>query len=123
MGRGMRFPHFWWCIVLIATAVRGITPDPQDLASLNLLRMICPMLGSELGSQEEDELVGAVCEPLRMDQRSRIRQIVGKIPLPGRIAIITSPEKFSPDARRVASHRNDELWPHGLIHSLGRLRC
>jgi len=35
-----RFPHFWQIIVLIATAIQGITPDPQDLASLKLLEII-----------------------------------------------------------------------------------
>jgi hypothetical protein len=123
MGQGRRFPHFWRCIILIATAIQGITPDPQDLASLKLLRMICPMVGSDLELQAEDESVDDVCEPLRTDQGSRIRQLASKTPLRGPIAIITCPEIFSPDLCRVASHRNDEPRPHGLIHSLGRLRC
>jgi hypothetical protein len=123
MGQVRRFPHFWRCIILMTTAIQGITPDRQDLASLKWLRMICPMLGSELGMQEENESVADVCEPLRMDQGSRIRQVANKIPLPGRIAIMTCPEILSRDGRRVASHRNEELWPHALIHSLARLRC
>ena len=123
MGQGRRFPHFWRCIILIATAIQGITPDPQDLASVRLLRMICPVLGSDFGSPGEDESMADACEPLRMDQGSRIRQVASKIPLPGRLPIRTCPEIFSPDVRPVASHRNEELRPDGLIHSLGRLRC
>ena len=123
MGQGRRFPHFWRCIILIAAAIQGITPDPQDLASLKLLRMICPMVGADVESHEDHESAGDVCEPLQMDRGSRIRQLARKTPRRGRIAIITCPEIVSPDLCRVASHRNEHPRPHGLIHSLGRLRC
>jgi hypothetical protein len=117
MGQGRRFVYFWLCIVLIATAMQGITPDAQDLASLNLLRMISPVLGSDFGSPGEDGPTAEVCEPLRMDQ------VVNEIPLPGWTPISTWPETFSPDRRPLASLRNQELQPHGLIPSPGRLRC
>ena len=29
MGQGRRFPHFWRCIILIATAIQGITLNPK----------------------------------------------------------------------------------------------
>ena len=123
MGQGRRFPHSWWCIVLIATAFRAITPDPKDLASGNLLRMIYPTVWSDLGSQDEDESLGEVCEPLPTDQGSRIRRATSKTQPPERIAIITRPEMFSPNARRIASYRLEALQPPDLIDALESLRC
>ncbi len=116
-------PHFWWCIILIATANQGITPDPQDLASQKLLQIILPISRSDFEATGEDESVANVCEPLQMDQGSRIRQVANKIPLPGQVAIRTCSEIFSPDLRRVASHNNEDMRPHGLMHALVRLRC
>ena len=123
MGQGWRFLHFWLCILLIATAIQGVTPDSKDLASPKLFRMISSMLGSEFGLQDGDDSVPDVYEPVRMDRGSRVHQPANKIPLRGPIAIGTFPEIFSPDVRPGASHRNDEPRPRGLIHSLSRLRC
>jgi hypothetical protein len=123
MGQGRQFAYFWLCIVLVATAMQGITPDAQDLASLKLLRMICSTLGSDFGSPGEDEPAPEVCEPFRMDQGARNPQGANEIPPPGLITITTWPETFSPDGRLVASLRNQDLWPNGLILSPGRLRC
>jgi hypothetical protein len=123
MGQGRHFRHFWRCIILIAAAIQGITPDPQDLASLQLFRVICPMLGVELGSTEGHESTAEVCEPLRLDQGSRIRHGAGKLPLPGGIQIAVGPPSFSPDDQPVASHRKEDLRPHGLIPPPCRLRC
>jgi hypothetical protein len=122
MGRGRRFPHFWWYAVLIATAIQGITPDPQDLASQKLLRVICPMVGSDPGSQDQHESVGQVYEPVRVDQGSRIPQVAPKTPLPGRIAFISCRQISSPVIRRVAAHCNEALRHHGLIHTIDPLR-
>jgi hypothetical protein len=123
MGQGRRFPHFWRCIILIATAIQGITPDPQDLASLKLLRMICPILGPDFRSRGEDESVADGYEPLRMDQCSRIRQVANELPFSGPMPIWTCAWTISPDVRPVGSHRNEVSRPHGLSPSLGRLRC
>jgi hypothetical protein len=123
MGQGRRFAYFWLCIVLVATAMQGITPDAQDLASLKLLRMICPTFGSDLGSPGEDEPAAQVCEPLQRDQGARKPQTANEIPPPGWITIAISPKTFSRDGRLVASLRNQEKRPDGLILSPGRLRC
>jgi hypothetical protein len=85
--------------------------------------MISPVLGSDLGTAGEDESVVDVCEPLRIDQCSRIRQVTDNGPLPGRIPSGIGPEIIPLDAHPLASHRNDELRPNSLIRPHDRLRC
>jgi hypothetical protein len=123
MGQGRHSRHFWRCIILIAASIQGITPDPQDLASLTLFRLICPMPESELGSTENRESVADVCEPLRLDDGSRIRQGASKLPLPGGSPIPPCPPSFSTDRHPLASHRKEEFRLHGLIPPPRRLRC
>jgi hypothetical protein len=123
MGQGMDSRHFWRCILLIAAAVQGITPDPQDLASLQLLRVIGPMLGVELGSTEGQESAVDVCEPIQVNHGSPIRRAADKIPLPEGLPIGTRAPIHSPDGHPVASHRKEDLRPHGLIPPPRRLRC
>ena len=64
-----------------------------------------------------------VCEPLRLDHDSQIRRAAGKTPLPGGLLVAIRAPIVSPDGHPVASHRKEDLRPHGLIPQPRRLRC
>jgi hypothetical protein len=52
-------------IVLIALAIQGITPDGNDLASINTLKLLCPSLIDADQMLDEDEFPDDVCEPVQ----------------------------------------------------------
>ena len=49
--------------VLIAMAIQGVTPDAQDLASVNALRFFCAALAGSNPSASDDGLPDEVCGP------------------------------------------------------------
>jgi hypothetical protein len=61
-GRLFRLPCLQ--VLLIAFAVQGITPDAQDLASINALRIFCPILNKFDTAADQDEWPDDVCEPV-----------------------------------------------------------
>jgi hypothetical protein len=123
MGGAGRSAHFWRYIILIATMNQGITPDPQDLASAKLLSVVCSVLGFECGLDDEDNSADDACEPFRLEQNSRIRQVGHKIPPRGRVAFSTYGKIPSANVRPVLLDRNEALRPGGPMHLPGRLRC
>ncbi len=61
-------------LVLISMAIQGVTPDPQDLASLNALRLFCPGLLAFPGSSD-DELPDDVSGPADSGSDIMLRRI------------------------------------------------
>jgi len=59
---------------LIATAIQGITPDPQDLASLNALRLLCPA-SLVLPGTTDDEMPDDVSGPVDSGSDILLRRI------------------------------------------------
>jgi hypothetical protein len=53
--------------VLIAVAIQGVTPDAQDLASLNSLRVFCPVLSGSGMPCRDDGLPDEVCEAMTIE--------------------------------------------------------
>ncbi len=63
MCQGMHSRSIFYSLLLIATAIQAITPDPQDLASVNALRLLCS--GSlVLPGFTDDELPDEVSGPV-----------------------------------------------------------
>jgi hypothetical protein len=114
-----------YCL-LIAVAIQGVTPDAQDLASINCLLMFCPALADSRDMAGEDGLPDEVCGPAQ----SRIS--VG-------LRVRVEPNSLA-NRRSETSDQNDLLTSHlgalrsharggknvrldDLIYALCRLKC
>jgi hypothetical protein len=69
MGQTRRARSIAAYFLLFALAIQGITPDAQDLASLNALRLFCPQL-------DDDESLDDVCGPADLDMYQAIRKLM-----------------------------------------------
>ena len=63
MCQGRLCHSVWLYCLLIAVAIQGVTPDAQDLASINALLMFCPALADSRDLAGEDGLPDEVCGP------------------------------------------------------------
>jgi hypothetical protein len=52
-------------MLLIAVAIQGTTPDPDDVSSMNALRLLCPIVGDLGSGVSHDGFPDEVCEPMR----------------------------------------------------------
>ena len=52
-------------VLLIAVAIQGATPDPDDISSMNALRLLCRAAGDAGSALNDDGLPDQVCEPAR----------------------------------------------------------
>jgi hypothetical protein len=72
MGHGRPFHSTVLHVILIALAIQGVTPDAYDLASLNALRLFCPLLGLPTKLTDDDELPDEICGPAEAVTHSSI---------------------------------------------------
>jgi hypothetical protein len=112
-------------LLLIATAIQGVTPDAQDIASLNALRLLCPALAGSNALASDDGLPDEVCglNTWEMELVLRAR---------GDSDEQTSHTFFCSD-KNGQTTRSSALLPvirggnpadaNDLIHSLCRLNC
>jgi hypothetical protein len=125
MGQARRARSIAAYFLLFALAIQGITPDAQDLASLNALRLFCPQLADSKSLLDEDESLDEVCGPAELDMYQAIRTL-----LDSRASASLS---FVSTGHRTRMVRWDNFplpSPLGrnarigdLIHSLRRLIC
>lgn len=111
--------------LLFALATQGITPDAQDLASLNSLRLFCPQLADSNSFANDDGSPDDVCGSVELDMHCAIRKRTDLRALPFLGLASTGHRK-----RMVPSANLQFPPPFGrnvrngdLIHALCRLTC
>jgi hypothetical protein len=123
---GRRSHSFWLYPLLIALAIQGVTPDAQDLASLNALYLLCPYLTDSENLAGNDALPDDVCGPAQPELIRFLRdggEFGGVLRLP---VFSTNAHLMlaTPVATLRASSRGGTDWRlHGLINRLCRLQC
>jgi hypothetical protein len=125
MGQARRARSISAHFLLFALAIQGITPDAQDLASLNALRLFCPQLAISNSLADDDESPDDVCGSVelhmhlairkRMD--SRVLLFLGFVWTGHRTLVIGS------DTLPLPSSLGRNARIGDLIHSLCRLTC
>jgi hypothetical protein len=113
-----------YCL-LFALAMQGITPDAQDVASLNALRLLCPNISDSKSLLDDDESPDDVCESVQLDTHLAIRKRIDSrlLPFLGFVSTghrtpmvpLATPQLPSPFGRNVRIG--------DLIHVLCRLTC
>jgi hypothetical protein len=68
MGHGRRLRLSCRYLILIALAIQGVTPDSRDLASINALKLLCPVLRQSDQPLDADDFPDDVCEPLQIER-------------------------------------------------------
>jgi hypothetical protein len=76
MGQARRARSIPAYFLLFALAIQGITPDAQDLASLNALRLFCPQLADLKSLPGDDESLDDVCGPADLEMYQAIRKLM-----------------------------------------------
>lgn len=76
MGQARRARSIAAYFLLFALAIQGITPDAQDLASLNALRLYCPQLADLKSLLDDDESLDDVCGPADLEMYQAIRKLM-----------------------------------------------
>ncbi len=64
--------------LLAATAIQGITPDAQDLASINAFLILCPRVASANHPTADDGLPDDVCGLTNSENNVIVRGRIGK---------------------------------------------
>jgi hypothetical protein len=123
MSQGWRILDALKGILLIATLLQGITPDPVDLASSRALLLICPILGNDNGLQQDDGSPFHVCEPLQPDLALRCRQTEDDEPVRVRALNHPSCQDSVFDTQYTGHNSDGGGRSNGLIRSLCRFLC
>lgn len=72
MGQGRQIRHAVQCVLLIVSAMQGITPDARDLASPLALRLVGTSLLGRTPHLDDDDLPAhAACEALQACHETR----------------------------------------------------
>jgi hypothetical protein len=112
-------------LLLVASAVQGMTPDAQDLSSLNSLRVLCPFLVDSGVLPDDDGLPDEICSPstselklvCRLGGRSTTLPFFGlasiDCPAPAFCASTPQRQACDPALARI----------HTLVSSSCRLNC
>jgi hypothetical protein len=110
--------------LLLVAAIQGMTPDSQDLASLNAVRVVCPLLASPKSLATDDGLPDEVCGPTLCESKLSPRAALDAS-RPEWLLIV--PANVSASMSRSAAgekrHAGSFHGLDGLCRSLCRLRC
>jgi hypothetical protein len=125
MGQGRLYQAICLHILLIASAIQAVTPDAQDLASLNPLRILCRSLAERDTLADDDELPDDACEPMSAEIDVVARQQAESAGVairvrPAAACVLTACRSGAAisSADLGKAHRSD-----GLIYTLCRLIC
>ena len=126
MRRNRPRRSFWHYLLLTAIAIQGLTPDAQDLASLNALFLLCPYLTDPENFVGNDVLPNDVCGPAKPELVGYLRdggEFGGLLRLPvfSLNAHLMLSNPFA--ARRASSCGGTDRRLHDLIDRLCKLRC
>ncbi len=125
MGQGRLYTSICLHLLLIATAIQGVTPDPQDLASIKPLWLVCRVLASPDPLSDDDRLPDDVCEPMSAEISAVMRHQADSaqtVKLPRLVTERLLTVCQSGAARSSADGRTN-LAGDGLIFTLCRLIC
>jgi hypothetical protein len=125
MDQGRLFQAFCLQILLLALAIQGITPDAEDLASVNALKFFCPALTDPDTTVEEDEFPDDVCEPVRLEielGRCQLADIDG-LPLSRSATGDVEMGRAKSESLSLAAPHFTNPRIDGLIHFVCRLKC
>lgn len=124
MGQGRLFQSSCRNLLLFALAIQGITPDSKDIASINALKFLCPVLTEFDQPVEADDLPDDVCEPLLIKADAASREVSDSKHLP--FARVASTGERSPGLNPGHGFvcRASTLIPlHGRVCRLSPLIC
>jgi hypothetical protein len=108
--------------LLIATAIQGIAPDAEDLASLRALRLICPIPYSPTDPTEDGDSPDDVCGSVQLEMNLRVRR-ADDVPLPWLLPADLRSGFFLPTFGQ-SPFLSCRTWGLDLqIHTLCRLTC
>jgi hypothetical protein len=125
MSQGRLSRSFWLQFLLVVLAIQGITPDAQDLASSQALRLFAPILTDFDTPVQEDEWPDDVCDPVQSatSHPQTPREVHG-CSLTFELAIIRA--QLPPIALnrfRIGARRSVLISATDLLRSFGRLNC
>jgi hypothetical protein len=126
MCHGRPCRSFWLYLLLIAAAIQGVTPDAQDLASLNSFFLLCPSLADAENLAGNDELPDEVCGPAKLEVNGILcdrGEIAGLVSIPSfsssdYLMLASSIAAVGAGARRGTNRRLRDP-----IYCLCRLQC
>lgn len=125
MGQGRLYTSICLHLLLIATAIQGVTPDPQDLASIKPLWLICRILAGPDPMSDDDRLPDDVCEPMSAEMSAVMRHPADSartVNLPRLVTerLLTACQS---DVARSSTDGRTNAAGDGLIYTLCRLIC
>jgi hypothetical protein len=125
MGHGRLFHRICLHSLLIAVAIQGVTPDAQDLASFNALRLFCPALADTSNLDDNNDLPDDVCGPVEFETDSvvRGRSKSDDQPLRAFVSIELHVLKIQSNALRSAPGDGAIMRINDMIDSMCRLDC
>jgi hypothetical protein len=125
MGQTRRARSISAYFLLFALAIQGITPDAQDLTSLNAVRMFCPQFADSKPLLGDDEWPDDVCGPVQLDEHLAIRKRTDSrvLPLLGFVSTDHRVPRVSPARLQFSSRFGRNARNGDLIHALCRLTC
>jgi hypothetical protein len=124
MGQGRLSHTICLQFLLIASAIQGVTPDAQDLASIKALRLFCPLLAEAKSLADDDGLPDDVCGPAQSAANSIIRTAKSRdIPHAAFASTESLLPAFQSSALRSGSRRRYSAMIDNLLYSLCRFNC
>ena len=125
MGQGRLSRSFCLHVLLIALAIQGISPDAENVASINALKLLCPLLADADHMVDEDEFPDDVCEPARVEIELRRCQPADSngSPFPRGATDEARLGRVRINAMQFAARSGSLPRADRLIHSLCRLKC
>jgi hypothetical protein len=125
MGQARRARSISAYFLLFALAIQGITPDAQDLASFNALRLLCPQLANSNSMLDDDEWPDDVCEAVQLGVHLAIRKSTDSrvLPLLGFVLTEHRTPLAPPASLQLSSPFGRSARNGDLIHALCRLTC
>ena len=123
MGQGRQIQSLGQRILLIAVAIQGITPDPDDLASSRSVLVLCPALADDDAGRGVDDWPDDACAVPPLNLGWPKRQKAEEPRLAG-LRTAPSPGPILPgDDPRLVSQAGIPVRFPRIIHALCRLIC
>jgi len=124
MGQGRLSHTICLKVLLIASAIQGVTPDAQDLASIKALRFFCPVVAEAGSLADDDDLPDEVCGPAQCaaDLIARAAKSGDLLYHPFKSTELILPTSQR-NSLRLVSHHRFSARIDDLIYTLFRINC
>lgn len=126
MCQGRPSHYLWLYLVLLASAIQGVTPDAQDLASSNTVFLLFPGVADTGIPAERDNLPDEVSGPAQPELNMVVR---GRSDADGSTGLLSFSTGYHDSVAirdhidRIGARDTKDRQPAGLIYSLCRLQC